>query len=207
MEKIQFDEKTFIYKTKLDLSEFKDVLLTECNKIISSDPNNNTGAYDIVASTDKSGRIMSLNNCIKDVIQFGIDNCIKLNEELYDKVLHSCWVNVLQAQNIVQKYGHGEAMTKYHTHTEISRHQNRFIPKFTYVYYVQMPDKLFDNDGVLNVMGQHEKEYFILPEEGDLIILNGDTPHGPQPAHNSSLDRIVIAGNVGFIKPFKYSFG
>jgi len=230
MEKIIFDEKTFIYKTKLDLSAFKTDLITECEKIINLDPNNNRGSYDIPNSDnfkirnntntnfdnyeiryDKNdGKIIEppnnyISNVLK-VIQHGIDNCIKLHDEPYGKVLHTCWVNVFRPTNFLQKKGHGGVLDRYHVHTKISKAQNSFAPKYTYVYYIQMPDNLIGNDGVLNIMGAQEKEYHFLPKEDELIILDGDLPHGPQPARDSSLDRIVIAGNIGFIKPFKYSF-
>ena len=40
------------------------------------------------------------------------------------------------------------------------------------------------------------KKSFI--EEDDLIIMNGDIPHAPNKADDSTKDRIVFAGNVGF---------
>ena len=59
-----------------------------------------------------------------------------------------------------------------------------------------MPDNLSNDDGVLYLKGDN-KEYSILPEEGDLIIMKADMPHAPTTALNSSKDRIVLAGNVG----------
>jgi hypothetical protein len=223
MEKIYFDEKTFIYKARLDLSEFKDEILEECNKVISLYPVGTRAAYAIPNSIDDDGKIINPLNIVDKVVQMGIDNCIKANETSYVKVFHNGWVNILHAQNIWQEKGHGGAIDpndRYHIHTEVGKLSDRsyrFTPKFTYVYYVQMPDNLSGNDGVLNVMARdnigknyseqdHTKEYSILPAEGDLIIMESDLPHGPQPAYNSTKDRIVIVGNVGFLEPFKFSF-
>jgi cupin superfamily acireductone dioxygenase involved in methionine salvage len=61
-----------------------------------------------------------------------------------------------------------------------------------------MPDVMNDDDGVLYFKGKNEKEYWIRPEEDDLIIMEADMPHAPQAALNSTIDRIVMAGNVGF---------
>ena len=61
-----------------------------------------------------------------------------------------------------------------------------------------MPDVMNDEDGVLYFKANNGKEYWIRPEEDDLIIMEGDMPHSPNTAPNSTLDRIVIAGNVGF---------
>jgi cupin superfamily acireductone dioxygenase involved in methionine salvage len=61
-----------------------------------------------------------------------------------------------------------------------------------------MPDVMNGDDGVLYFKGQNSKEYWIRPEEDDLIIMEGDIPHSPNSAPNSTIDRIVMAGNVGF---------
>jgi cupin superfamily acireductone dioxygenase involved in methionine salvage len=61
-----------------------------------------------------------------------------------------------------------------------------------------MPDVINDDHGVLYFKSKEGKEYWILPEEDDLIIMEGDMPHAPNHAPNSNLDRIVLAGNVGF---------
>jgi hypothetical protein len=61
-----------------------------------------------------------------------------------------------------------------------------------------MPDFMENEDGVLFIQGTNKKEYWIRPEEDDLIILPGYLPHSISPAINSTVDRIVMAGNVGF---------
>jgi cupin superfamily acireductone dioxygenase involved in methionine salvage len=61
-----------------------------------------------------------------------------------------------------------------------------------------MPDVMEGEDGVLYFKGQNGKEYWVRPEEDDLIIMHGDMPHVPNRAPKSTVDRIVIAGNVGF---------
>jgi cupin superfamily acireductone dioxygenase involved in methionine salvage len=53
-------------------------------------------------------------------------------------------------------------------------------------------------DGVLYFKGENNNEYWIRPEEDDLIIIPGDLPHSPGLASKSYKDRIVVAGNVGF---------
>jgi hypothetical protein len=73
-----------------------------------------------------------------------------------------------------------------------------FIPHYTYVYYIQMPNVMNGEDGVLYFRGKNKKEYWIRPEEDDLIIMEADMPHTPNNAPNSTIDRIVLAGNVGF---------
>ncbi len=61
-----------------------------------------------------------------------------------------------------------------------------------------MPDVMNGDDGVLYFKSKEGIEYFIRPEEDDLIIMKGDMPHSPNEAPDSTLDRIVLAGNIGF---------
>ena len=73
-----------------------------------------------------------------------------------------------------------------------------FVPDYTYVYYIQMPDVMEGEDGVLYFKGSDDKEYWIRPEEDDLIVMEGWMPHSPNNAPKSTIDRVVLAGNVGF---------
>jgi hypothetical protein len=111
------------------------------------------------------------------------------------------WVNIVRSINPIQIQFKNEELNgidKYHTHTEIKKQQKSFVPNYTFVYYIQMPDIMTEEDGVLYFRGENKKEYWIRPEEDDLIIMEADMPHAPNNAPNSTIDRIVMAGNVGF---------
>ena len=116
---------------------------------------------------------------------------------IYNKINTESWVNVIRAKNPVQDNFYNENQ-KYHTHTDINKKMRSFTPNYTYVYYIQMPDIMNNEDGVLYFKSKEDKEYWIRPEEDDLIIMEGDMPHSPNDAPNSNVDRIVLAGNVGF---------
>ena len=61
-----------------------------------------------------------------------------------------------------------------------------------------MPDVMEGDDGILYFKSKNDITYWVKPEEDDLIIMEADMPHAPNSAPNSSVDRIVMAGNVGF---------
>jgi hypothetical protein len=61
-----------------------------------------------------------------------------------------------------------------------------------------MPDNLDGDDGVLFVKGLEDKIYSYLPKEGEIVIMDGNIYHVPNSAPNSTKDRVVVAGNVGF---------
>jgi hypothetical protein len=198
VEKIYFDELTFIWKEKLKLSDYREVQLQEAFRIINSvnDLNKKTDAYGYLKSreVDSVGNIL-IKNKLDEICQLGINVCKQLYESEFNKVNSDAWINVVRSKDPVQPKLTG---SKYHIHTDIQSKIGKFYPHYTYVYYIQMPDVVADGDGALCIQGMNETEYQIRPEEDDLIILPGHLPHGVNPAIKSTVDRIVMAGNVGF---------
>jgi len=205
MEKIYFDDTTFIWKGKLNLSSHRDMILTEANTLIES--------LKEIVHTDGFGYKKEWNNNIDfngsfivenkldEVCQYGIDKCKEIyksqfNKE-FNKVNTDAWVNVVRSKEPVQENFHNNKQ-KYHTHTEINKKTKSFVPDYTYVYYIQMPDTMEGEDGVLYFKGKDATEYWIRPEEDDIIVMEGWMPHAPNNAPNSTIDRVVLAGNVGF---------
>jgi hypothetical protein len=207
MEKLYFDDTTFIWKTKLNKVSDKSSFLKESYLIIESQPEVKTDGFGYKKEWNNNlnfiGEINIETNLDK-VIQEGINLCKELYEEKnipYNKINTDAWVNVVRSQNPVQlQFKHNElkGVDKFHVHTDINKEMKSFPPNYTYVYYIQMPDVMNGEDGVLYFRGKNKKEYWIRPEEDDLIIMEADMPHSPNNAPNSTIDRIVLAGNVGF---------
>jgi hypothetical protein len=205
MEKIYFDDNTFIWKGKLNLSSYKDTILKEANVVI--DYHKDTVRTDGFGYKKEWTNDINFNgnfvieNKLDEICQYGIDICKELYNEQFNKEFNKintdAWVNVVRSKEPVQINFYNERY-KYHAHTEINKKSKSFVPQYTYVYYIQMPDVMEGDDGVLYFKGENDKEYWILPEEDDLIIMEGWMPHSPNNAPNSTIDRIVMAGNVGF---------
>jgi hypothetical protein len=207
MEKLYFDDSTYIWKIKLNKLSDKDTLLKEANFVIESQPDIKTDGFGYKKEWNNNinftGEI-TIETKMDEIIQMGIDHCKNLYKErnvVYNKINTDAWVNVVRSTNPVQiQFKHEElkGVDKFHVHTDINKEMKSFIPHYTYVYYVQMPDVMNGEDGVLYFRGKNNKEYWIRPEEDDLIIMEADMPHSPNNAPNSTVDRIVVAGNVGF---------
>jgi hypothetical protein len=207
MEKLYFDDSTYIWKIKLNKLSDKDTLLKEANFVIESQPDIKTDGFGYKKEWNNNinftGQI-TIETKMDEIIQMGIDHCKDLYKErnvVYNKINTDAWVNVVRSTNPVQiQFKHEElkGVDKFHVHTDINKEMKSFIPHYTYVYYVQMPDVMNGEDGVLYFRGKNNKEYWIRPEEDDLIIMEADMPHSPNNAPNSTVDRIVVAGNVGF---------
>jgi hypothetical protein len=206
MEKIYFDDETYIWKTNFDISHMKDDVLEECFGIIKdmevSTPHDNFGLFsEWKENIDFNGDFESTKK-IYQIIKEGLKTCTTLfNENIklpYNKINADAWINVVRAKNPKQGNFLTETEIKMHIHTDLNHMANLFKPDYTYVHYVQMPDNLEGKDGVLYIEGKYGIIYNILPKENDIIIMEGRIPHVPASARKSTKDRIVIAGNVGF---------
>lgn len=209
MEKIYFDENTFIWKGKGNLTNIKDDIIKECMIVIDSQKElvkyDGYGYKEVwKEDLDFIGNLKEYNK-LDSICNICIDFCKKIwNSDIgedFNKVNMDSWVNVVRSKDPVQiQFKHDElkGVDKFHTHTKINKDNNKFYPNYTWVYYIQMPDVMEDEDGVLYFRGENDKEYWIRPEEDDIIIMPGWMPHAPNNAPKATIDRIVIAGNVGF---------
>ena len=84
----------------------------------------------------------------------------------------------------------------FHSHTHMDRLKTK--GEWTWTFYVQMPDNLNDDDGTI-VFNINNKEYSILPEEGELLIFPADVLHMPNTNTSSIKDRMVLAGTLSKI--------
>lgn len=205
MEKIYFDEETFIWKTKLNLSHYKLDFLNEVESIIVTSLNVKQDGFSIISWKDGlSSNFLNTNHSrLNQIIETGISECreIYLQKGIdFNKINTEVWINRIRHKNPVQKEYWSKQMgdDRYHTHTSIHRKQKIFHPDYTFVYYIQMPDIMYNDDGVLYFKSKSDKEYWVRPEEDDLIIMEADMPHFPSSAPDSTKDRIVVAGSVGF---------
>jgi hypothetical protein len=213
MEKIYFDDTTFIWKTKLNLFDNKNKIIKQAESVIKSHIGNISDSFGYLKT--ENDKVLEIKDCGKQplldkIFELGTNYCkeIYIENNEYNKLNAESWVNVVRAKNPIQSSYRDRDIRgglEYHTHTLLSKFHKSFFPHYTYVYYVQMPDVMNGEDGVLYFKSKNDITYWVKPEEDDLIILPADMPHAPNDAPQSTIDRIVLAGNVGFefIKNFK----
>jgi hypothetical protein len=205
MEKIYFDDETYVWRTQFDISDIKDDVLKECADIMKEMgdvPGDNFGFFNEWNGNINFDGTFAIETKIHNIIKKGIDVCTTLfNENMklpFNKVNTDAWINVVRAKNPKQPNFLQDNEIEMHSHTDLNKKNKVFRPDYTYVHYVQMPNNLEGNDGVLYIGGMNGVIYNILPKENDIIIMEGYVPHVPASARKSTKDRIVIAGNVGF---------
>ena len=205
MEKIYYDHTTYIWRTKLNLTKYKKHLIKKARQVAQNAKFAYFDGYGYKNEREDINFVgdLLIENKFDEIIQKGINICKELYTEAnstYNKVNYESWVNVVRSKNPKQEQfidGKLIDVGRYHSHTDINEKRKLFIPTYTLVYYIQMPNILEGEDGVLYFKGENN-EYSILPEEDDLIIMPGHMPHAPNNAPKSKIDRIVLASNVGF---------
>jgi hypothetical protein len=203
IEKIDLSPTMAIWKSSFDIS-YKEGSILECKTIINNKSqitldsypfyiNNNLNYEDFINDKSKSELFLIMKNSIK--------TCVELYDKPFNKIKTNSWINVVKTKNPSQKkysLKNKKEPLGFHSHLEINRLNNLPIPFYTFICYLQMPNNLKGDDGLLFIKDTNSTIYSYLPNEGDILIINGDTIHAPNYAFNSDKDRIVLAGNIHF---------
>lgn len=84
---------------------------------------------------------------------------------------------------------------KFHDHYSMNKANNRLIPDKSLVLYIQMPNNLNNNDGVL-FYKLNDKLNEFLPNAGDVVVMDSKVSHVPNIAPSSTIDRIILGLNI-----------
>ena len=136
---------------------------------------------------------------LNEIEKAGIEICLEIAKReniSYQEHKHNSWINRVRAKSPTQYHFKREP---YHNHVQLNRDHGRFEPKYTVVYYVQMPNLLQGQEGQLLLRDKQGETYSIMPKENEFIVHASSTDHYPKAAPNSTVDRIVLASNVGFL--------
>lgn len=198
VEEIVFTKTLSIWKSKFDTSNIQE-LVSECEEIIEGLPDVKNDGYPfyINKGLKYDGELkIEVEKKLGPVLIEAIKSCIELYDSVINEIKMDCWINVVRAKDPIQKNFKQNGGLIFHNHVDINI-KNKFpIPLYTFVCYIQMPDNLSEDDGVLFLRDTDGSIFSILPKEGDILIMKGDLSHVPNFAPNSSKDRIVLAGNI-----------
>lgn len=197
VEEIKLSDTLSIWKSKFDTSNINKMIQI-CESVIKNLPGVKTDGYPYYVKEMIWDRLIDfdMDNELDVVKVQGINSIITLFNKPFNELKTDIWVNVVRAKDPVQKNYKESGSLIFHNHVEINERNKMPPPHYTFVCYIQMPDNLSGNDGVLFMEDVDKKVYSVLPEEGDILIMKGDLPHVPNYASNSTKDRIVLAGNV-----------
>jgi len=208
IEEIKFSDTLTIWKSKYEFKN-KEQCILECNlyinKYLESFDHKITDAYTYFILNEFKNffyKKFTIQNELDEIVLSGINTIIDLHQKIYNKdynkIYTDNWINVVKIKPM-QKIWTKQNNLVFHSHTDLNVKDDRIEPDFTYVTYIQMPNNLINNDGVLYMKDLEGEIFHYLPEEGDIIIMKGETEHVPNHAPKSTLDRIVMAGNVTIV--------
>lgn len=86
-----------------------------------------------------------------------------------------------------------------HTHNYlVSSNKTDLKTQITFVYYIQIPNKINGNEGDIIFKTENNKFYKYTPTENDILFFSGDLQHMAVPTPNGEIDRLVYASNLNF---------
>jgi len=205
IEEIKFSDTLTIWKSKYEFKN-KEQCILECNLYLNKyletsnhKINDGYGYFRLNEYKNLFYEKFILKNELDYIALSGTNTIIDLYQKIhnkdYNKIYTDNWINVVKI-NPIQKIWNNKSELQFHQHSEINRSLGRIEPDFTYVTYIQMPNNLSDTDGVLYMKDLEGNIFNYLPEEGDIIIMKGEIEHVPNHSPNSTINRIVMAGNV-----------
>jgi hypothetical protein len=208
IEEIKFSDSLTIWKARYEFKD-KEQCILDCNlhidKYLTNFGNTNIDAYQYSILNEYTNlfyKKFNIQNELDEIVLSGINTIVNLHQSLYNKdynkIYTDNWINIVKI-NPTQKIWTKENDLIFHQHTDLNNKMGRIEPEFTYVTYIQMPNNLSDTDGVLYMKDLEGNIFNYLPKEGDVIIMKGDIEHVPNHAPYSTLDRIVMAGNVTLV--------
>jgi hypothetical protein len=189
MEKVILGYSLVIYRVPFTPSTPKEILLFGVEEHI-----NNNKTMEACDAFDYHGEYPELN----EIENKGIDICLEIAKKeniSYTNHNYNSWINRVRKQNPIQ---YTFAKEPYHNHVVLNEGSGRFEPKYTFIYYLQMPNNLQNDDGYLVLKDTKGNVYSILPKENEFLIHQSNIDHYPKHAPNSTVDRFIIATNVGF---------
>lgn len=121
---------------------------------------------------------------------FGINFLRNTLEIKIDRYVKSSWVYVQVPQF---------KMEWMHTHDWLeSSNRIKVKTNWTFVYYIQIPTNLKDNQGDLIFKTEDKVTHSLTPKENEIIFFPGDLPHMPVPTLGADSNRIVYTTNINY---------
>ena len=115
------------------------------------------------------------------------------NEKTLGHLIHS-WVAISR---------NDRTKILWHKHIYFAPPYNFIKTDYTFTYYLQMPDNLSGDDGMLLFKTNDGQIHKFLPEENDMFIFPPDLDHVVEWNRESTKDRVVVASNITFINQNK----
>lgn len=135
----------------------------------------------------------------EDIYKFCSNVCKLICDENSIEVkrftLHK-WISVLRSKPVQpMELDPENNEPTYHNHKDIALRSGNTMPTYSFVFYLQMPNNLSGIDGHILFKDDQGDVLKYLPRENEVLVFKSDISHAPIHAKNSTLNRIVLAGD------------
>ena len=183
LEQYKLSEKYTVYRTDYSGPYTKQDFINRVNQ--------NESLFD-GKSFDEHNSLQTYLECdeFNSIETFGV-NFLRsaLNLEI-DRYVKSSWIYVQVPQF---------KMEWMHTHDWLeSSNRIKVKTNWTFVYYIQIPTNLKDNQGDLIFKTEDKVTHSLTPKENEIIFFPGDLPHMPIPTIGADCNRIVYTANINY---------
>lgn len=204
IEKIEIGPQKYIFKTTPKVSFSKNQIIEKMEKSFDFHTFETYDKNNVVRYNGKNGHIY-----IENVIFLELK--IKILEALKEISPVEDWIIDPWVFKIPVGYKSPIPDEKlWHTHKKLILndivHKDKpaeYDVEYAFTYYVQIPNNLQDNEGKIGFR-VGERTTYVLPNEGDLLIFPGDVLHRAEEALNSTIERLVIAGQLSAVQTKKH---
>ena len=123
--------------------------------------------------------------------------CYKTIEFVYSKELNINIKNGFQSGWIFE-LPNNEYAGDYHKHSQLSPLYNKYESTLAWVYYLQIPNNLNENEGNTMFKDEFDNIISIIPELNYVYAFPANLLHKPNKTINSTNSRIVAVANIKF---------
>ena len=140
---------------------------------------------------------MSTDILTSDNIRKMYQTCYKTIEFVHSKELGIGIKNGYQSGWILE-LPNGTSGGNYHEHTQLSQLYPNYMADIAWVYYLQIPNNLIDDEGTISFKDEFDNTISIIPELNYVYAFPANLLHKPNKTINSTKSRIVAVANIKF---------
>lgn len=145
----------------------------------------------------------------RSINSFALESCKQISNTNPKEWTIRNWVYIsdeVSELELNKAISEGKKDHDWHIHSTIYDSFEQIKTDWTFCFYIQVPDKLKDNEGKVVFKTEDKKLHYFLPEEGNVYLFPGNLEHSTvHLLEEKNKARILIAGNISLdpLKCFK----
>lgn len=198
IEEIKLSDKTSIYKTSYNWEYNQEAFIKRAYEVEKFKLRNNIILY-------------FLFDCLefRSINSFALETCKQISNVNPKEWAIKNWVYISDGVSeftLNKAISEGKKEHNWHTHNTTYDNFQQIKTDWTFCFYVQVPDRLNNNEGKIVFRTEDSNLHYFLPKQGEVYLFPGDLDHSTVGIlEEKNKARVLIAGNVSLdpLKCFK----